>query len=333
MIARRALLAGMAAAGFAAALAQTASAQTASAQAPAWPDRPVRLVVPYAAGGPTDAVARILAERLSNALPQRVVVENRAGGGALPGTENIARAPKDGSALLFTTVVHAVHRALHGSRLTFDPAADFAPVALIGVVPQVIMVPPDSPVRDMPGLLQFLRSGQHAYGSSGAGGSSHLGVELLKAMTGVRAEHIPYRGTAPAVADLLAGRVALVMDSVATGAAQVRGGALRGIATTGARRSSALPDLPTVAETVPGFEATTWNAVLAPAGTPAPIVAAISAAIWSALADAEVQARLAGLGVEVPPPEERNPEMAGRFIAAETAKWERLVRDAGIRVE
>ncbi|WP_159350742.1 Bug family tripartite tricarboxylate transporter substrate binding protein [Roseomonas harenae] len=298
-----------------------------------WPDRPVRLIVPYAAGGPTDAVARILTERLSNALPERVVVENRAGGGALPGTEAVARAPKDGGTLLFTTVVHAVHRALHGSRLTFDPQADFAPVALIGVVPQVIMVPPNSPVRDMKGLIDFLRSGQHAYGSSGIGGSSHLGVELLKSMTNAQAEHIPYRGTAPAVADLLAGRIALVMDSVATGAAQVRAGALRGIATSGARRSEALPDLPAVAETIPGFEATTWNAVLAPAGTPAPMVQAMSAAIWKVMGDPATQARVSELGVQAPAPEERSPAATGRFIASETTKWEKLIRDARITVE
>jgi tripartite-type tricarboxylate transporter receptor subunit TctC len=298
-----------------------------------WPDRPIRLIVPYAAGGPTDTVARLLAERLSASLPQRVVVENRAGGGALIGTEAVARAPKDGSTLLFTTVVHAVHRALHGTRLTFDPVGDFAPVALVGVVPQVIMVPPASPVRDMPGLLQYLRSGPRAYGSSGAGGSSHLGVELLKSMTGVQAEHIPYRGTAPAVVDLIAGRIALVMDSVATGAAQVRGGTLRGIATTGPRRSAALPDLPTVAETVPGFAATTWNAVLAPSGMPDSTYAAISAAISSALADDALQARLVELGVEVPPAPERNIEEARRFLASETAKWEKLIADAGIRAE
>jgi tripartite-type tricarboxylate transporter receptor subunit TctC len=266
-------------------------------------------------------------------LSERVVVENRAGGGALPGTEAVARAPKDGGTFLFTTVVHAVHRALHGSRLTFDPQADFAPVALIGVVPQVIMVPPNSPVHDIKGLLDFLRSGQHAYGSSGVGGSSHLGVELLKSMTNTQAEHIPYRGTAPAVADLLAGRIALVMDSVATGAAQVRAGALRGIATTGARRSEALPDLPTVAEAIPGFEATTWNAVLAPAGTPAPMVGAMSAAIWKALGDPATQARVSELGVQAPAPEERSPAATGRFIALETAKWERLIRNARITVE
>jgi tripartite-type tricarboxylate transporter receptor subunit TctC len=305
----------------------------ASSVANSWPDRPVRLIVPYAAGGPTDVVARMLAEHLSANLPQRVVVENRAGGGALIGTEAVARAPKDGSTLLFTTVVHAVHRALHGPRLTFDPAADFTAVALVGVVPQVIMVPPSSPVRDLPGLLQHLRSGQHAYGSSGAGGSSHLGVELLKSLTGVQAEHIPYRGTAPAVVDLLAGRVALVMDSVATGAAQVRGGSLRGIATTGPRRSSALPDLPTVAETIPGFAATTWNAVLAPSGTPGSTLAAISTAVSAALGDAALQGRLAELGVEVPPAPERTIEAARQFVASETEKWAKLIADAGIRAD
>jgi tripartite-type tricarboxylate transporter receptor subunit TctC len=298
-----------------------------------WPDRPVRLVVPYAPGGPTDAVARIVADRMSNTLSQRVVVENRAGGGALPGTEAVARAPKDGGTLLFTTVVHAVHRALHGPRLTFDPQADFTPVALVGVVPQVILVPPNSSVRDVKELVEDLRQNHRAYGSSGVGGSSHLGIELLKSMTGVRAEHIPYRGTAPAVADLLAGRIAVVMDSVATGASQVRGGSLRGIATTAARRSEALPELPTVAETIPSFEATTWNAMLAPAGTPAPVIEAMSAAIWKAIGDEATQARLSELGVQAPAPAERNPDATTRFIAAETVKWERLVKDAGISVE
>ncbi|MCR0983860.1 Bug family tripartite tricarboxylate transporter substrate binding protein [Roseomonas populi] len=328
MIERRALLG---AAGLAA-LSAPALAQTAPPPA-GWPDRPVRLIVPYAAGGPTDAVARILADRMSSTLPQRVVVENRAGGGALPGTEAVARAPKDGSTLLFTTVVHAVHRALQGARLTFDPLADFAPVALVGVVPQVIMVPPSSPVRDVKGLVEDLRANHRAYGSSGVGGSSHLGIELLKSMAGVSADHIPYRGTAPAVADLLAGRIALVMDSVATGASQVRAGALRGIATTGLRRSEALPDLPTVAETIPGFEATTWNAVLAPAGTPPAVVEAMSAAIWKAIGDGATQARLSEMGVQAPAPNDRNPAATARFVAAETTKWERLVKEAGITVE
>ena len=295
-----------------------------------WPDRPIRLLVPYAAGGPTDAVARILAERMSGNLPERVVVENRAGGGALPGTEAVARAPKDGSVLLFTTVVHAVHRALHGSRLTFDPQADFTPVALIGVVPQVIMVPPSSPVTDIKGLIAYLRAGQYSYGSSGVGGSSHLGIELLKSMTGVAAEHIPYRGTAPAVADLLGGRIAVVMDSVATGAGQVKSGALRGIATTGLQRSLALPDLPTVAETLPGYEATTWNAVLAPAGTLDDMIQAMSRAIWAAVENDTVKAKLEELGVQIPAPEDRNPAAARRFIAVETTKWERLIKEANI---
>lgn len=323
MIKRRALLG---AAGLAA-LSAPALAQS------GWPDRPVRLVVPYAAGGPTDAVARIVADRMSNTLLQRVVVENRAGGGALPGTEAVARAPKDGSTLLFTTVVHAVHRALHGPRLTFDPQGDFTPVALVGVVPQVILVPPNSPVHNVKELVEDLRRNPRAYGSSGVGGSSHLGIELLKSMTGVWAEHIPYRGTAPAVADLLAGRIAVVMDSVATGASQVRGGALRGIATTAARRSEALPELPTVAETIPSFEATTWNAVLAPAGTPTSAIESMSAAIWKAIGDETTQTKLSELGVQAPELADRNPAATARFITAETAKWERLVKDAGISVE
>ena len=295
---------------------------------PALAQAPIRLIIPFAPGGPTDVVARLLAQ----ALPMPVQVENRAGGAALPATEAVARAPRDGATLLFTTVVHAVHRALHGNRLSFDPLADFAPVALIGVVPMVILVRPDGP-RDLAALLALLRAepGRHAYGSSGAGGSSHLGVELLKAMTGTEMTHVPYRGTAPALADLLAGRVLLVMDSVATGAPQVRAGALRGLATTAEARSAALPEAPLASDTVPGFAATTWNAILAPAGTPPATVQAFSAACAAAVAQPALAARLAELGVHVP--DDMSPAATARFIAAETAKWETLVARAGIRAE
>lgn len=287
-----------------------------------------RLVVPFAAGGPTDVVARLLAQ----ALAPPAIVENRAGGAALPATEHVARAPRDGSVLLFTTVVHAVHRALHGARLGFDPLADFAPVALVGVVPLVVLVRPDGPA-DMAALLAMLRAepGRHAYGSSGVGGASHLGVELLKSMAGLDIGHIPYRGTAPALADLLAGRVLLVMDSVATGAAQVRAGALRALATTSDRRSAALPEVPVLAEMVPGFAATTWNAVLAPAGTPPATVQALSDAIARVLREPGFAARLAELGVQVP--DDLSPASAAAFVAAETRKWDALVAGAGIRAE
>lgn len=304
------------------------------AAAQGWtPDRPIRLLVPFAAGGPTDVAARLMAEALSARFPQRVVVENRAGGGTIPAAEAVARAPKDGTTLLFTTVTHAVLRALHGRSLPFDPIADFAPVALIGVVPMVILVRPDAPVRDVPELLALLRRepGRHSYGSSGAGGSSHLGVELLKAMAGLDITHIPYRGTAPAVADLLGGRVLLVMDSVATGAAQVRQGALRGLATTGERPSAALPDLPTVAATVPGFAATTWNAVLAPAGTPPEAVNAVSAALAETARRPDIAARLLEMGVEVPA--DMSPAATAAFMRSEAAKWEDLVARANIRAE
>ncbi|MBY0337832.1 MAG: tripartite tricarboxylate transporter substrate binding protein [Acetobacteraceae bacterium] len=305
----------------------------AAAQAAWTPDRPIRLLVPFAAGGPTDVVARLMADALAARFPQRVVVENRAGGGTIPAAEAVARAPKDGTTLLFTTVTHAVLRALHGRALPFDPLVDFAPVALVGVVPMVILVRPDAPVRDVPELLALLRRepGRHSYGSSGAGGSSHLGVELLKAMTGTDISHIPYRGTAPAVADLLGGRVLLVMDSVATGAAQVRQGALRGLATTAERPSAALPDLPTVAAAVPGFAATTWNAVLAPAGTPDGAVAAVSAALAEAARRPDIAARLLELGVEVPA--DMSPPATAAFIRAEAAKWEDLVARANIRAD
>ncbi|BAT60493.1 tripartite tricarboxylate transporter family receptor [Variibacter gotjawalensis] len=300
----------------------------------AWsPSQPVRLVVPYAAGGPTDAVARIVADRLSATLPIRAIVENRAGGGALIGTEAVARAPADGGTLLFTTVVHAVHRALRGDKLSFDPEKDFAAVALIGVVPQVIMVPADSPVRDLAGLIDNLRAGPRTYGSSGTGGSSHLGVELLTKMTGTRAEHIPYRGTGPAMIDLLAGRIAFMMDSVVTGAAQVKAGSVRGIATTGRTRSAVLPDLPTVGETLPGYEATTWNAILAPAATTPTLVEAMNASIWKAIGDEATPTKLSELGVQLPAAGERSAQAAQRFVAAETAKWGALIRDAKIVAE
>ena len=245
-----------------------------------WPDRPVRIVIPFPAGGPTDVAVRLLAEALGRRLPQRVVVENRPGAGSILGTEAVARGPKDGSVFLTATVAHAVNPALYRT-LSFDPVADFRGVGLIGTVPLLLVVPAASPAKDLAGLLAMLRErpGGTDYGSAGNGSAQHLGAELLKAMAGVAVNHIPYRGNPTALTDLAAGRLTFVVESMATTLPQVRGGTLRALAVTAPARVALAPEIPAVAETIPGYAAWTWNAILAPAGTPEAAIAGMRAAM------------------------------------------------------
>ena len=205
--------------------------------------------------------------RWAGGCPQRVVVENRPGAGSILGTEAVARGPKDGSVFLTATVAHAVNPALYRT-LSFDPVADFRGVGLIGTVPLLLVVPAASPAKDLAGLLAMLRErpGGHDYGSAGNGSAQHLGAELLQAMAGVQVNHIPYRGNPTALTDLAAGRLTFVVESMATTLPQVRGGTLRALAVTAPERVPLAPEIPTVAETIPGYAAWTWNAILAPAG-------------------------------------------------------------------
>ncbi|MBI0435449.1 tripartite tricarboxylate transporter substrate binding protein [Roseomonas sp. KE0001] len=293
----------------------------------------MRLICPFAAGGPTDVAARLVAEALGSQLPQRVVVENRTGSGVVVGTEAVARAPRDGHTLLYNTIAHAVLRALFHN-LSFDPVADFRPVALVGTVPMLLMVNRDVPARTLPELVALFRDkpGQFNYGSSGNGGAVHLATELFLRQAGqLRVNHIPYRGSAPAMPDLLNGNLTMFLNVASDGIESVRSGATRGLAVSGDRRLPQLPDVPTFAEAgMPGYEAYTWHMVLAPAGTPAAVVTRLNEAINAVLRSDALQQRFAELSVQPRPG--GTPEDAAAWLKAEMEKWEPVVRAAGIVV-
>ncbi|MBR0670827.1 Bug family tripartite tricarboxylate transporter substrate binding protein [Neoroseomonas soli] len=304
-----------------------------AARAQSWPTQPVRLVVPFAAGGPTDIPARLFAEELSKALPQRVIVENRTGAGVVVGTDAVAKAPKDGQTLLYTTVAHSVLGALF-PRLPFDPVADFTPVTLVGVIPMVITVNKDFPVRTLQELVEKLRKepGQHDYASSGNGGALHLAAELLLRRAGVRANHVPYRGTAAAMPDVLNGTIPLIVDVATSTLPFVQRGETRALAVMDSQRLPQLPDVPTTAEAgFPGLEAYTWHMVLAPSGTPAPVVDTIAQAFGKVAAERATQARLAELAMRLEP--DSSPARAAAWMVSERAKWEGIIREAGIRID
>ena len=299
-----------------------------------WPSQPIRLIVPFAAGGPTDIPARLFAEEAGRHLGQRVVVENRTGAGVVVGSDAVAQAPKDGHTLLYSTIAHSVLRALF-PRLPFDPITDFQPVALLGVIPMVLLVNKDLPARTLPELVALLRAnpGRYDYGSSGIGGAVHLATELLlRRAGGLQANHIPYRGSAAGMPDLLSGRLAMFMDVAAGGLAYAQRGDARAIGLSAAARIPQAPEIPTFAEGgVADAESYTWHMVFAPAGTPAPVVQAINAAFNQAAASETAQRRLTELTMTLR--HDTTPETATQWLAAETAKWEGIIRDAGIRVD
>ena len=299
----------------------------------AWPTQPVRLVVPFAAGGPTDIPARLFAEQLSQMLPHRVIVENRTGAGVVVGTEVVAKAAPDGNTLLYTTIAHSVLRALF-PRLSFDPIGDFQPVVLMGVIPMLLLVTKDLPARDLPALVKLFRDkpGEYDYGSSGNGGAVHLGTELFLARAGgLKVNHIPYRGSSAGMPDLLSGRLAMFMDVAAGGLPYHSRGEARALAVTADRRLPQAPDVPTLAEGgVANAESYTWHMVLAPKGVPAPMIAAVNAAFNRVAAQETVQRRLTDMTMQLR--SDTTPEIAAKWMADEIAKWEPIIRDAGIRI-
>lgn len=299
---------------------------------PAWPSQPVRLVVPFAAGGPTDIPARLFADRMSEFLPNRVIVENRTGAGVVVGTEVVAQAPKDGQTLLYTTVAHASLRALF-PRLPFD-MADLTPVALVGVIPVVITVNKDFPARDLKELQARLRADRQGldYASAGNGSALHLATELMLRRMGVSANHVPYRGTAAAMPDVLNGTVPLIVDVATSALPFIKRGETRALAVMDTRRLPQLPDVPTTEEAGFGdLVAYTWHMVLAPTGTPAPVIEAVNAAFNRAAAEPAVQQRLSDLAMRLVT--DSTPASATAWLRDETAKWEGLIRAANIRVD
>ncbi|WP_165838923.1 Bug family tripartite tricarboxylate transporter substrate binding protein [Roseicella frigidaeris] len=301
--------------------------------APAWPSQPVRLICPFAAGGPTDVAARLVADALTPALPQRVIVENRTGAGVLVGTEAVAKA-RDGHSFLYTTIAHAVLRSLFGS-LPFDPVGDFQPVALVGVIPMLLQINNDLPARSLPELIALFRAhpGQYNYGSSGAGGAVHLATELfLQQAGGLRVNHVPYRGAAPAMPDLLNGALAMFLNVASDGVASVQRGNTRGLAISAAHRLPQLPDVPTFAEGgLPGYEAYTWHMVLAPTGTPPEAITRLNAGIARAAQETALRQRFEEMTIELRAG--GPPEAAAAWLQAEMVKWDAVVRRAGITAQ
>jgi tripartite-type tricarboxylate transporter receptor subunit TctC len=297
----------------------------------AFPERAVTIIVPFAAGGSTDIAARLIAERLSALAGGRFVVENRGGAGGAIGSEAVKRAAPDGHTLLMASASsHGANPAVFRD-LPYDAVEDFAPVALTGITPLALAVPPQGPV-DVAALRAALADGRGSYGSAGAGSITHLAGELFLARTGLRAEHIPYRGGAPALEALARAEVSFALDTLAGLNALAEGRRIRLIATGTARRAPTLPDLPTLEEQgVAPFDLSTWNALLAPRGTPPERVAALARAVHAALAEPPLAQRLGALGVGVPEP--MGPTATARFIEEEVRKFRAIAEGAGLRLE
>jgi tripartite-type tricarboxylate transporter receptor subunit TctC len=298
------------------------------AVAQAYPTRPVRIIVGLAPGGPADIVARLIAQWLSERLGQQFVVENRTGAATNIAAEAVVRAPADGYTLLFVTAANAINSALY-EKLSFNLSRDIVPVAGLIRAPSVLEVNPSVPAKSVPEFIAFAKAnpGKLTMASSGIGAPSHVFGELFKFMTGVNLVHVPYRGAAPAVTDLLAGQVQVFFDPFPNSIEYIRAGKLRPLAITSATRSEALPDVPTVSEFVPGYEASFWFGVGAPKATPAEIVEQLNKEVNAALADPKMKVRLADLGVALP----GSPAEFGKLIAEEIEKWGKVIRAANIK--
>jgi tripartite-type tricarboxylate transporter receptor subunit TctC len=295
----------------------------------AFPTRAITIVVPFSAGGTTDILARVVGQYMSKDLGQPVIVDNRAGAGGNIGAQNVARSAPDGYTLLMGTVgTHAINQSLY-KKMPFDPIKDFAPLTRVALVPNLLVANPAQPYKNVKEMIAYAKAnpGKLTFGSSGNGSSIHLSGELFQHMAGVEMQHVPYRGSAPAVTDLLGGQIGVMFDNMPSAIGHVKSGRLRPLAVTTPKRSPALPDVPTIAEAgVPGYSATSWFGLLAPANTPAPVVAKLNASILKALADPEVKKKMAEQGAE---PFGEKPEQFAEFIRSETAKWAKTVKQSG----
>jgi tripartite-type tricarboxylate transporter receptor subunit TctC len=301
------------------------------ARAQAYPSRPVRIIVGFAAGGPADLVARLIAQWLSERLGQPFVIENRTGAATNIATEAVVRAAADGYTLLFVTTTNAINATLY-EKLSFNLGRDILPVASLFRAPSVLEVNPSVPVRTVPDFIAYAKAnpGKLAMASSGSGTPAHVFGELFKFMTGVDLVHVPYRGAAPALADLLAGQVQVLFDPMPNPVEYIKSGKVRPLAITSARRSEMLPDLPTMNEFVPGYEASFVFGIGAPKNTPAEIVQKLNKEIDAALADPKIKVRLADMGGAVIT---GTPADFGKLIADETEKWAKVVKFASIKPE
>jgi tripartite-type tricarboxylate transporter receptor subunit TctC len=314
-----------------ASMAAWCAAGTASAAAE-YPTKPIRLVIPYTPGGPTDLVGRAVAAKLQDALGQQIIVDNRAGGGGVIATEIVARAPADGYTLLLGTPGQLVTLPLLTAKLPYDAVRDFAPVTQVVTSPQVLVANGKLPVATVAELITYVkaRPGQLNYASVQTGGTGHLGMELLKQAAGLEMLHVPYKGTAPALIEMIAGQVQLMFTSLPSVQPHVTAGRLKLLATGAARRTPAIPDTPTLSETIPGYELVTWYAVFLPHRTPAAIVNQLHAVLVTLLRSPEIERQFAQNGVE---PANSTPQQLAAYMRAETERWGKVIRTSGIRLE
>jgi tripartite-type tricarboxylate transporter receptor subunit TctC len=300
-----------------------------------YPSKPVRIVVSFSAGGPTDTVARVMGAKMADLLGQQFVVENKVGAGGNIGADLVAKSPPDGYTLLMATVsTHAINPGLY-KNMPYDPVRDFAPIGQVGVTPTLLGVHPSVPATDVKSLVAVIKEnpGKFTYGSSGLGSILHLCGEQFKALAGgVNIVHVPYRGSAPMMSDLVGGQISMAFDATPTALPQAQSGAIRAIGAGMATRMRAMPELPTLQEQgLKGFECYTWNAILAPADTPQPIVERLSEAINKALDDPGVFKRLQEAGIDPTPGS--TPKQAAAFIKAELAKWAPIIKASGAHID
>jgi tripartite-type tricarboxylate transporter receptor subunit TctC len=317
---------------FVAAVAALVAAESPALAQSAYPVKSVRFVVPFAPGGGTDIIGRIIAQGLSEGLGQPVVVDNRGGAGSSLGTEIVVKSPADGYTLLFGNISLAFNAALY-PKLTYDAQRDLAPVTLAAVQPNIVVINPALPAKNLREFIDLARAnpGKYNYASAGVGSGTHLAAELLKMLTKINLVHIPYKGTGPALNDLVGGQVNMMVSTFASALPHVKSGRLRALGVTTAKRSAAAPDVPTLIEAgVPGFDYSTWYGIFAPRGTPKPVVDKLNAATHKLLARDEIKTRLDGQGVE---PIMDTPAELAAYLKSETEKWGKVVRATGAKGE
>ncbi len=312
----------------AAALAVAITCLGTDALAQAWPNRPIRFIVPFAAGGVADVVTRAVTPKLSEALGQPIVIENKGGAGGTLGTSQGAKAAPDGYTFIVPAASHTTTPSLY-SKLDFDPVKDFTAVTLIASVPYLLVVPAESPLKSLSDFIATAKAqpGTLSYGSAGNGSSNHLAGELLAGQVGAPLLHVPYKGSAPALIDVLGGQLAFMFDTVNTSQQHVKAGKLRALGVGTLKRSALMPEVPSIADTVPGFEAATWVGLLAPAGTPKEIVNRLQQEVAKVLQLPEVREKLSASGAE---PVGNTPEQFSAYVGSEVAKWDRVVKQAKI---
>ncbi|WP_374303060.1 tripartite tricarboxylate transporter substrate binding protein [Paracoccus sp. (in: a-proteobacteria)] len=311
-------------------LASTLALGLAGAAAAEFPDRQITLVIPFAAGGSTDVVGRIVAERMGQELGQQIVVQNVGGAGGSLGAGQVAKADADGYTILMGTVATHALNPLILKQKPYDPVADFAPVSLLVLVPNVLAVNPELPVNTVQELIDLAKTDPLAYASSGNGTPLHLSGELFKSMAGVQIDHIPYKGSGPALTDVLGNQVPIIFDNLPSASSHITSGKLRALGVTTAERAPSFPDVPPIAESLPGYETYSWNALFAPAGTPPEAIEALAAAAKATMADPAVAGRMAEFSATIVA---STPEELAEHVKAEMAKWEPVVKDANVSMD